>query len=356
MDLTFWRNKKVLITGHTGFKGSWLSLWLQQLGANVVGFSLDPPTEINLFTLASVKRNMISINGDVRDFNLLRDVFVEHEPEIIFHLAAQSLVRQSYEQPIDTYSTNVMGTVNILEAARFNKSCRSIVNVTSDKCYENKECHRGYREDDVLGGHDPYSNSKACAELVTSAYRDSYYKNSEYICGLASVRAGNVIGGGDWAKDRLIPDIIRSFINDDEFSVRYPQALRPWQHVLEPLYGYMKLAEALYLSPENYSEAWNFGPDEKDVKSVGWVVGKVQELWNKKLRYSVEPIQKLHEASLLKLDSSKAINILEWEPRWSLEKTLVNTVAWYWAYERGENMHKKSCDQLNEYMNCHAIF
>jgi len=351
MDFSFWENKKVLITGHTGFKGSWLSLWLQKIGANVVGFSLDVPSDPNLFTLAGVDKNMLSLKGDVRDFDSLKGVLIEHRPEIIFHMAAQSLVRHSYDEPVETYATNVMGTVNLLESARITETGRAIVNVTSDKCYENKEWHRGYREDDALGGFDPYSNSKACSELVTSAFRNSFYNKDKYTCGLASARAGNVIGGGDWANDRLIPDIIRSLISDSDFTVRYPHALRPWQHVLEPLHGYLRLAESLYLSPTKYDEAWNFGPETDDVKPVGWILDSVQQLWNKNIVSKNQSTQKLHEASLLMLDSSKAKKILDWKPRWNLEKALIKTVDWYRAYEQGEDMYQKTHTQIDEYIN-----
>lgn len=351
MDFSFWRHKKVLITGHTGFKGSWLSLWLQQLGANVVGYSLEPPTQPSLFILANVAENLINIKGDVGDFNRLKATMAEHKPEIIFHMAAQSLVRYSYEQPIETYATNVMGTVNLLEAARIVGSSKAIVNITTDKCYENKEWQWPYRENDALGGYDPYSNSKACSELVTSAFRSSYFNTAERPCGLASARAGNVIGGGDWAKDRLLPDIIRSFLTQTDFVIRYPHALRPWQHVLEPLQGYLQLAESLCLDPKKYAEAWNFGPDEKDVKSVGWVVARAQQLWNKDLGNKYEPNQKLHEASLLKLDSSKAKSSLDWEPRWDLETALVKTMDWYRAYIEDEDMYKITHAQIEEYSN-----
>ncbi|ARB94087.2 CDP-glucose 4,6-dehydratase [Legionella longbeachae] len=349
MDLSFWKNKKILITGHTGFKGSWLALWLQQLGAEVIGFSLDAPSSPNLFTLAHVSQNMISLIGDVRDFDTLKNVFIEHRPEIVFHMAAQSLVRQSYEDPRETYATNIMGTVNLFEAIRITKTTKAVVNVTSDKCYENKESLIGYREEDSLGGYDPYSNSKACAELITSAFRNSYYQNKEYPCGLASARAGNVIGGGDWAKDRLIPDIVRSILSESEFLVRYPHALRPWQHVLEPLCGYLQLAQLLFLLPDNYAQAWNFGPEEQDIKSVDWIIHRVKQLWDSKLciRYISSP--QLHETSLLKLDSSKAKRSLNWKPIWNLDKALLKTVAWYKAYEKAEDMRKMTMRQIEEY-------
>ncbi len=264
-------------------------------------------------------------------------------------MAAQSLVRYSYENPIETYATNVMGTVNLLEAAKKVGCSKAIVNITSDKCYENKEWEWPYRENDTLGGYDPYSNSKACAELVTSAFRNSYFKSGEYNCGLASARAGNVIGGGDWAQDRLIPDIIRSFINNTDFIVRYPHALRPWQHVLEPLQGYLQLAELLYSDPSNYAGAWNFGPEQNDVKSVDWIIMKIQQIFNKNLRIKYNSDQEKHEASLLKLDNSKAKNNLYWKQCWDLETGLLKTIEWYKGYINGEDMHIKTKEQINEY-------
>jgi len=352
MNAAFWRNKKVLLTGHTGFKGSWLALWLQKLHADVIGFSLSPPTIPNLFSIAKVQKDMIPITGDIRDFLLLKNVIMEYQPEIIIHMAAQSLVRYSYQHPIDTYSTNVMGTVNLLQAAREVGTVKSLVNVTSDKCYENKESLHSYQEQDTLGGYDPYSNSKACAELVTSAFRQSYYNNADSLvrCGLASVRAGNVIGGGDWAQDRLIPDIIRAMIKSDPILIRHPQALRPWQHVLEPLQGYLQLAELLYTNPTDYSEAWNFGPDDEDVKPVSWIVETIQHLWNTSVCSQLDQAPQPHEASLLKLDSTKAKKKLGWKPRWNLEKTLEETVNWYRSYNAGHDMREITFAQINEYM------
>lgn len=351
MDCSFWRNKKVLITGHTGFKGSWLTLLLRKLGAKIVGFSLAPPTQPNLFTLANIKEKVISLTGDVCDFNALSDVFLTHQPEIVFHMAAQPLVRYSYEQPVETYSTNVMGTVNLLEIARRVNVTKAIVNVTSDKCYANKEYQRGYHEKDELGGHDPYSNSKACAELITSAFRNSFYNNSKNICGLASARAGNVIGGGDWAADRLVPDIARSILTRSTLRIRYPNASRPWQHVLEPLYGYLQLAQFLFLYPNDYAQAWNFGPDENEVKSVDWIIQEIQLLWGETLNVQYERTPKLHEASLLKLDSSKAKISLNWKPSWNLETALRHTVDWYRAYQENKDMYIKTKNQINQYIS-----
>ncbi len=275
--MEFWRERRVLLTGHTGFKGSWLSLWLQSLGANLVGFSLLPPTLPNLFEIAQVEKGMDSIIGDIQDFSLLQKTINYHQPEIVIHMAAQSLVRYSYQEPLKTYTTNVMGTANLLEAVRLNDSVQVVVNVTSDKCYENKEIDRGYRETDRLGGYEPYSNSKACAELVTQAYKDSYFKNKGM--GIATVRAGNVIGGGDWAKDRLVPDVINACLNQQAIYLRYPNALRPWQHVLDVLAGYLVLAQRLYELPAQYSGSWNFGPDDENIKSVSWITDEIIRYW-----------------------------------------------------------------------------
>ena len=285
MDKLFWRNKKVFLTGHTGFKGAWLSLWLQHLGAEVTGFALKPPSNPSFYDVTDISKNMVSIEGDVRDFNALKEALVNSNAEIVFHLAAQSLVRLSYENPIETYSTNIMGTVNLLEAVRNCSSVRSVVNITTDKCYENKEWLWSYRENEPLGGYDPYSSSKACSELVTSSFTNSFFNPKSYeIHGvaIATARAGNVIGGGDWSKDRLIPDILNSVINKQPVKLRNPRSVRPWQHVLEPLDGYLKLAQKLYEAGGEYSSAWNFGPKEEDAKScvtgeLGWpsITGKV---------------------------------------------------------------------------------
>lgn len=347
----FWKNKTILITGHTGFKGSWLSLWLTQLGANVIGFALPPPTEPNLFTLANVSSGMTSIIGDIRDFSSLLTLLKNHQPEIIIHMAAQPLVLQSYDEPIETYETNVMGTVHLLEAARQTQSVKAIVNVTTDKCYENKEWHWGYRENDRLGGYDPYSNSKACSELVTSAYRDSYFRKMNI--GLASARAGNVIGGGDWAKDRLIPSIIDSLFNQQPLSIRHPQALRPWQHVLEPLRGYLLLAQKLYEAPDAFAEAWNFGPTEEDIQPVKWIVEYAEKKWAKpssSASWVLDNVLHPHEACYLKLDFSKAKSRLGWKPQWNLGKGLDQTIEWYQAYYSKNNMFNITMGQIIDYM------
>lgn len=348
----FWNEKKILITGHTGFKGSWLSLWLQHLGANLVGFALPPPTMPNMFTVTDTAKNMLSILGDIRYFSEIHEVIDQHRPEIIFHMAAQPLVRYSYENPLETYTTNVIGTANLLEAVRQTDSVKVIVNVTTDKCYENKEWHWSYRENERLGGHDPYSNSKACAEMVTSAYRDSYLKQRNI--GLATARAGNVIGGGDWAQDRLIPDLIRGNISNKPVTIRYPHALRPWQHVLEPLSAYLQLAEKLYGNPDQFSEAWNFGPNEDDVKPVSWIADYITNLsGNKGTGWILEKTPQPHEASFLKLDCSKAKAKLGWQPRWNLEKGLKETASWYQAFESKENMREVTLMQIKNFSNSH---
>jgi CDP-glucose 4,6-dehydratase len=352
--VTFWKNKKVLITGHTGFKGGWLTLWLNQLQANVVGYSLAPPTETNLFTVAEVGKNMHDIRGDVRDFAALNEVILTHQPEIIFHMAAQPLVRYSYTNPIETYATNVMGTVNLLEAVRTHGHTRAVVNVTTDKCYENKEWHWGYRENEPMGGYDPYSNSKGCAELVTSAFRNSYFNPAmieQHQMGLASGRAGNVIGGGDWAADRLIPDLMTACAEQQTVKIRYPHSIRPWQHVLEPLSGYIQLAQALYQQPDVYAEAWNFGPDNADAKPVAWIADQVLKLWGGKNHWELVDGVHAHEATYLKLDCAKAHSKLKWQPKWNIHQALKETVAWHQAYQAGKNMRDVTLMQIIKYMN-----
>lgn len=348
----FWKNKKVLVTGHTGFKGSWLSLWLQQMGADVTGFALAPPTQPNLFTLANIASGMQSIIGDLRDFNQVYKAVTEAQPEIIIHMAAQPLVRYSYEAPVETYATNVMGTVHLLEAAKQTTRVKTIINVTTDKCYENKEWERGYTEEDRLGGHDPYSNSKACAELVTSAFRNSYFYGDSPIA-LASVRAGNVIGGGDWAADRLIPDIIKACMEKKSVTLRNPNSTRPWQHVLEPLGGYLLLAEKLYFSPKQYAEGWNFGPEENDAKPVRWITDFIFKLWQHPDNWQQDQQPQPHEAHYLKLDCTKAKNQLNWQPRWNIEKGLTETVNWYKAWQANKNMRDVTLNQIEDFINTH---
>ena len=351
-----YKNKKVLITGQTGFKGGWLSLWLSMLGAEVVGYSLEPPSNPNFFEVIGFPGGLNEdISGDVRDFEMLHKVFSECKPEVVFHLAAQSLVRPSYEKPTFTYETNVMGTVNVLEAARQAESVRGIVVVTSDKCYENKEWVWGYRENDPMGGHDPYSSSKGCAELVVSSYLNSFFSPEKYgkdhRVGLASVRAGNVIGGGDWGEDRLIPDCILALSKGEEIIIRYPEAIRPWQHVLEPLYGYLLLGAKLSADGSRYSGGWNFGPAGGEMWTVEDVVKKVCKLWGDGI-YSIDDREHPHEAHWLKLDCSKAMIDLRWEPQYNNKQALEKTVEWYKRFyedSKGADMRKFTEKQIESY-------
>lgn len=350
---SFWKGKRVLLTGHTGFKGSWLSLWLQSMGAQVVGYALAPPTKPSLFEVAQVEKDMTSIIGDIRDLEHLRRVFVEHQPEIVIHMAAQPLVRYSYIEPVETYSTNVMGTVNLLEAVRGTKSVKAVVNVTTDKCYENREWAWGYRENEAMGGYDPYSSSKGCAELVTAAYRNSYFhpdKYKEHGVAIASGRAGNVIGGGDWADDRLIPDIMRAISAGKPVNIRNPHAIRPWQHVLEPLAGYLVLAQKLYKESATYAEGWNFGPNDEDAKPVQWIVEKLTQSWGEGASWVVDAGEHPHEAHYLKLDCSKAKSRLDWHPRWNLEEALVAIVEWQRAYRDGKVIKSVTLEQIQQYV------
>ena len=352
MDANFWKQKTVLITGHTGFKGSWLSLWLQRKGATVIGYALPPPTEPSLFQVARIAEIITSIEGDVRDLDHLSSIIAKHKPEIVIHLAAQPIIRISYQDPIETYSTNVMGTVNVHEAVRLNDSVRVLLVITSDKCYENKEWLWGYREEDALGGRDPYSSSKGCAELVVSAYRKSFFsgaKDQERETFVASTRAGNVIGGGDWAQDRLVPDLIKGFIDNEPITIRYPNATRPWQHVLVPLSGYIELVERLWFDGPQYEGAWNFGPPENDARPVWWVADYLIGKWGQNARWIREQNQVAHEDALLKLDCSKARAFLKWEPKLELETTLDWIVAWYKAYVAGKDMRAETLDQIARY-------
>jgi len=352
MNQQFWQNKKVLITGHTGFKGSWLSLWLQQLGAKVIGFSLPPPTHPSLFETANIAQEMISIIGDIRNLDTVKHLFNEHQPEIVIHMAAQPLVRYSYQEPIETYQTNVMGTLNILEGIRSITQVRAAVMITTDKCYENKEWIWAYRENEPMGGYDPYSSSKACAELLISSYRNSYYpadKFNQHQTAIASARVGNVIGGGDWAKDRLIPDIIHAFQQSHAIHVRNPNAIRPWQHVLEPLAGYLKLTEHLYNKGPEYAEAWNFGPQEEDTKSVQWIVEQMKTLWGNSANWTFDQGDHPHEANHLKLDCSKAHARLSWWPKWHLHHALEKIIDWHKAELSGANLKKICLSQIDEY-------
>lgn len=344
----FWQGKKVFLTGHTGFKGSWLSLWLQSMGAKVKGFALEPPTEPSLFQEASVAEDMESEIGDIRNLAAITDSVKAFCPDILIHMAAQPLVRLSYREPVETYSTNVMGTVHVLEAARQCSSIRAIVNVTTDKCYENREWVWGYREHEPMGGHDPYSNSKGCSELVTAAYRDSFFNTSDS-AGLASARAGNVIGGGDWAEDRLIPDILRAFEQSQPVVVRNPLATRPWQHVLEPLSGYLILAEKLYNEGASYAEGWNFGPRDEDVKPVEWILNHMVKHWGQGASWQLDNNPQPHEAQLLKLDISKASSLLKWQPRWSLAQTLDSIVEWHQCWLGKGDVRQLTLDQIGQY-------
>ncbi len=356
MDLfkNIYKNRRVLITGHTGFKGSWLCLLLNELRADVYGYALDPPTNPSLFKEAKIGELMNSFIGDIRDYDKLSGVLQKVQPEIVIHMAAQPLVRESYKNPIETYSTNVMGTVNLLEACRFTDSVNAIVNVTTDKCYENKEWHWGYRENEPMGGYDPYSNSKGCSELVTSAFRNSYFnpkKYNEHGVAIATARAGNVIGGGDWADDRLIPDFIRAISNGEKVFIRSPYAIRPWQHVLEPLTGYLTLAAKLFKEGAKFAEAWNFGPDDSDAQNVEWITKTICDLWGKKATYSIDNNPQPHEANYLKLDCSKAKAKLNWIPKWNIKTTLKSIVDWNKAFLNNENMREITNNQIKQYFD-----
>ena len=344
----FWKNKKVYLTGHTGFKGSWLSLWLVSMGAKVKGYSLPANTKPSLFEQLNLENDMLSEIGDIRNLKNLSFSMKEFNPDILIHMAAQPLVRLSYEFPVDTYSTNVMGTVNVLEAARYCSNLKSIVTITTDKCYENKEWEWGYRENEAMGGYDPYSSSKGSAELVISAYRRSFfYSNSSP--SLASGRAGNVIGGGDWSEDRLVPDILKAFTNSKPVLIRNPLSTRPWQHVLEPLSGYMVLAQQLYLKGDKYAEGWNFGPNDEDCKSVSWILDEMVKNWGKNASWSLDKSNNPHEAGFLKLDCSKAHKRLKWKPKLNLKNALKSIVEWYKIFDSGGNIKKKYLKEINEY-------
>jgi len=346
MNELFWKNKKIFITGHTGFKGSWLCLWLHQLGAKITGYALSP-TIPSLFESANVssvlEKNIIK---DINDYTALQYAMLQAQPEIVFHLAAQSLVQTSYQKPVDTYQTNVMGTVNLLQSVVNCESVQVVVNITSDKCYENKEWVWGYRETDRLGGYDPYSNSKACAELVTNAYRDSFLNQKNIK--LASCRAGNVIGGGDWAENRLVPDMMRGFLSGEEINIRNPNAIRPWQHVLEPLSGYLLLAEKMFKN-KMLTGAWNFGPEEKDVQPVSFIVDHISHFWPENKINMKNNEQFGHEAGILKLDTSKAKNLLHWKPKLNIQQALDYTSQWYKAFQAKKNINEFTLLQINQY-------
>ena len=348
MNTDFWKNKKVFITGHTGFKGGWMSLWLNKLGAKVKGYALDPQSDLSLFNLAKISDNLESQIGNIQNLALLKQSLKKFEPEIVIHMAAQPLVRASYNDPVETYKTNVMGTVNLFEAVRECESVKVVVNVTTDKCYENNEWLWGYRENEPMGGRDPYSNSKGCSELITAAYRQSFF-NSDSAVSIASARAGNVIGGGDWAEDRLVPDALRAFNSGKPLVIRNPLAIRPWQHVLEPISGYLALAEKLYLEKDEFAEAWNFGPNEDDSWPVGEVVDFLVTEWPSYASWELQKGSQPHEAQLLKLDISKAKSRLNWKPLWNLEQSLKSIIDWNSAHINNKNMQEVTMDQINNY-------
>lgn len=349
MNREFWRGRPVLVTGHTGFKGSWLCLWLADLGAEVHGFSLAPPSSPSLFEAANVENQLAShTHGDIRDLEALQRCMEEHRPHVVFHLAAQSLVRPSYQDPLGTLATNVMGTANLLQATRSLDELEAVISVTSDKCYENREWVWPYRENDPMGGHDPYSASKGCAELVTAAFRQSFWQEDN--APIASARAGNVIGGGDWGEDRLVPDFFRAIQAGEPITLRSPQAIRPWQHVLEPLSGYMLLAEKLSSEKGIFAQAWNFGPNEQDCRPVEWLISALCQTIPEST-YQVDASPQVHEANLLKLDSSKAIAQLGWRPRWRLATTVEKTASWYRAWQEGQDMQQFSLEQIHSYQS-----
>ncbi|WP_271252836.1 CDP-glucose 4,6-dehydratase [Pseudanabaena sp. Chao 1811] len=353
MNSAFWNGKRVLLTGHTGFKGSWLSLWLQSVGVDLWGYALQPPTDPSLFELARVAEGMNSVIGDVCDREHLQKVIAECKPEIVIHMAAQSVVRSSYTDPVSTYSTNVMGTVNLLEAIRQVGGVRVVVNVTTDKCYENKEWVWGYRENDPLGGYDPYSSSKACSELVTSSYRDSFFHPSEYAnhgVAIASARAGNVIGGGDWTPDGLVADITKSLLSKQPILIRNPYATRPWQHVLDALNGYLVLVEKLYNNGSAFADAWNFGPYESSIKPVGWLVDQLLSLWGENVYWEQDKGYQPHEANSLSLDCSKARLKMGWEPKLSLIEALEQIIVWTRSYHSGEDMQEITKAAIHRFM------
>lgn len=353
IDKNFWKDKKVFITGHTGFKGSWLCIWLHSLGAEIIGYSLDPPTNLNMYKQCNINKIVnTSTIADVTNYSLLNKNMIEANPDVIIHMAAQALVREGYENPYETYSTNVMGTVNVLESVRNCNNVKAVLIITSDKCYENNEWLWGYRENDPLGGHDPYSSSKACAEIVTSAYRNSFFHPDEYSkhgVAIATARAGNVIGGGDWAKDRLIPDCIRALLKDEEIIVRNPHAIRPWQYVLEPLAGYLLLTQKLFEYGVEYGGAWNFGPNDEDAKTVEWIVKKICNKWSLDASFKIDKGKQPHEANYLKLDCSKTKAKLDWHPRWNIEESINKIIDWSLNYKQNKNLIEICLRQIDEF-------
>jgi len=352
LDRSFWKTRQVFLTGHTGFKGSWLSLWLARLGANVTGYALDPPTEPNLFEQAKIAGSVRSVCADIRDFTRLKEAMAECRPTVIIHMAAQSVVRRGYANPIETYSSNVMGTVHVLEAVRQLKLRCVVVNVTSDKCYKNREWVWGYRETEPMGGRDPYSNSKGCAELVTAAYRDSYFPPDsleQHGVALASARAGNAIGGGDWTSDQLIPDLMRGFLAGNSCLIRNPSAIRPWQFVLEPLRGYLMLAERLAEDGCRFASGWNFGPAETDARPVAWIADKLATLWGDGATWDLDATSHPREAHFLKLDVSKARGCLDWHPVLPLDLALEWIVEWWRAFQAGADLCRLTTNQIERY-------
>ena len=351
MKALFWKNKKILITGHSGFKGSWLSLWLHKMGARVYGYALPPKPYPNLYEISDVASFCSSCFEDLRDLSSLKAFFRSVKPEVVFHLGAQALVRNSYTDPIETLSTNIIGTANVFEAAQQTQGLKAVINITSDKCYKNDEKKFAFCERDPLGGRDPYSASKACSEIITESYRRSFF--TEAGIALASARAGNVIGGGDWATDRLIPDTIKAFTEKRQVEVRYPDAVRPWQYVLEPLSGYLKLAERLCTNPKGFDTAWNFGPDTKDTKEVLWIVKRMAELWGNEAGWELSQERHPHEAHYLTLDTSKAKKELKWSPSTDLEFAIGEIIEWHRSFCKHENMRLKCLEQIDRFERLH---
>jgi CDP-glucose 4,6-dehydratase len=348
VDQAFWNGKRVFLTGHTGFKGSWLSLWLNSMGSSVKGYSLEPNTSPSLYNILGLDNNIESEIGDIRDLNKLKKSIDVFKPDIIIHMAAQPLVRHSYKEPIETYSTNIMGTINVLEAVRECNSVKAVVIVTTDKVYENKEWSWGYRENEPLGGYDPYSSSKACAELVTAAYRQSFFSSSDSPS-VATARAGNVIGGGDWSEDRLIPDAIRAFDQNLPIVIRNPLSTRPWQHVLEPLSGYLMLAENLFNERRKFAQSWNFGPEDTDCRSVQWILDELIKIWGSNASWVLDVKANPHEANFLKLDCSKAKHELNWHSKWGISSVLEMIVKWHKRYQSGATMMDICVQEIKNY-------
>lgn len=355
IDADFWRGKRVFVTGHTGFKGAWLTLWLHSMGAKVFGYALPPATEPSLYTLVGLDEVVTSTGGDIRELEALEQAMQDASPDVVFHLAAQAIVRESYISPVDTYATNLMGTVHLLEAVRHCPTVRAAVLITTDKCYENREWVWGYRESDPMGGFDPYSSSKGCAELAISAYRNSFFSSgtdTSPCAAIASARAGNVIGGGDWAADRLIPDILRSFGAGIPVRIRRPDSVRPWQYVLEPLCGYLRLAQLLYAGDGfRLAQSFNFGPHTEDARDVGWIVRRMVELWGPGASYDIDNGAHPHEANYLRLDVAKAGQLLGWHPVWNIRTALGKTVDWEKRRLAGENVRSLCVSQIEEYQD-----